>query len=49
MKIKFHSDDALPPKNTKRYVMMIIFVRSIFYEGSKYYPQIFLDEYFYKL
>ena len=36
-------------KTLKRYVMMIIFIRSVFYEGGKSYPQIFLDEYFYKL
>ena len=28
---------------------MIITVRAVFHENNKYYPQVFLDEYLYKL
>ena len=28
---------------------MVIVVRAIFYENNKCYPQVFLDEYLYKL
>ena len=49
MKIKFNSnDDLLLQKTLEVYNMMIVF-RSVFYEGSKYYPQDFLDECLYKL
>ena len=30
-------------------INMIIVVRFVFYEGNKYYPQVSLDEYFYRL
>ena len=28
---------------------MVIVIESVFHEGSKYYPEVFLDEYLYKL
>ena len=48
MKIKFNFDDDLPLNKTLKLFNMIIFVRSVFHEGSKYYP-VFLDESFYEL
>ena len=49
MKIKFNSDDELPLNKTIETLTMRIVVRTIFYENNKYYPQVFLDEYLYKL
>ena len=39
MEIKFNSGDYLSLKKT------LEFSRSVFHEGSKYYPQISLNEY----
>ena len=47
MKIKFNSDDELPLNKT--IYDMIIVIKAVFSENSKYYPQVFLDEYLYKL
>ena len=49
MKIKFNSDDGLLLRKTIKIYNMIIGVKSAFYEGSKYYPQIFLNNFLYKL
>ena len=49
MKIKFNMDDELPLNKTVEILSMVIFVRAIFYENRKYYSQVFLDEYLYKL
>ena len=49
MKIKFHSDDELPLNKTIEIPKMIIAVRAVFYGNNKYYPQVFLNEYLYKL
>ena len=49
MKIKFNSDNELPLNKTIEIPIMKIVVRAIFYENSKYYPQVFLDECLYKL
>ena len=49
MKIKFNPDEDLHLKKTLEFHSKIIVVRSVFYEGSKYYPQVFLDECFFKL
>ena len=49
MKIKFNSDDELPLNKTTKIPSMIIVVRAVFHENSKYYPQVFLDECLYKL
>ena len=49
MKIKFNSDDELPLNKTIETLTMRIVVRTIFYENNKYYPQVFLDKYLYKL
>ena len=49
MKIKFNSDDGLPLNKTIEIPCMIIVARAVFHENNKYYPQVFLDEYLYKL
>ena len=46
MKIKFHSDDDLPLKKTLERYNVVIVVKSVFDEGNKYNPQVFLDECF---
>ena len=49
MKIKFNSDNDIPLKKLVELYNMIIIVRSVFRERSKYYPKIFLDECLHKL
>ena len=49
MKTKFDSDDELPLNKTVEIPSMIIVVRAVFHENSKYYPQVLLDECLYKL
>ena len=48
MKMKFNSDYEVPLNKTIKIPGFIMFVRTIFYENSKYYGQGFLDEYFIK-
>ena len=40
-KVKFDSGDKVPLNKTIEIPVMIIVVRAIFYENSKYYPQFF--------
>ena len=47
MKIKFNSDDDLPQNKQLKFINLTIIVRTVF--GSKYYPQIFLNECLYEL
>ena len=49
MKIKYNSDDELPLSKIIEIPTMTIVVRAVFYENNKYYPQVFLYEYLYKL
>ena len=42
-------DDELPLNKTIEIPSMIIVIRAVFYENNKYYPQVFVDECFYKL
>ena len=49
MKIKFDSDHELPLNKTIEIPVMVIIVRTIFYENNKHYPQAFLDECLYGL
>ena len=44
MKIKFNSDDDLPLNNSLKIHAMTIIIRSVFEEGGKLYPQVFLDD-----
>ena len=49
MKIMFNSDDDLPLNKILNLCILTIVVRSVFEEDSKYYPQVFLDEYLYEV
>ena len=49
MKIKFNSDDKLPLNKPLKLYNMNITIRSVFEEGGKLYPQIFLDDTLYEL
>ena len=44
MNIKFDSDDNLPLTKKLKFPTMTIFIKSVFKEDGKYYPQFFLDE-----
>ena len=44
IKTKFNFDDDLPVNKTLELCNIIIVIRSVFHEDSKYYPQVFLDE-----
>ena len=44
MKIKFNSDNDLPLNKPLKFHAMTIIIRSVFEEGGKLYPQIFLDD-----
>ena len=48
-KIELNLDDELPLIKMIEIHSMIIVVRSVFHENSKYYPQVFLLECLYKL
>ena len=41
MKIKFNSDDDFPLNKSLKFHVMTIFIRSVFEEGAKLYPQVF--------
>ena len=49
MKIKFNSDHDLPLNKSLKFRAKTIIIRSVFEEGSKLYPQDFLDDALYKL
>ena len=49
MKTKFNSDDDLPLNKLLKFHAMTIIIRSVFYQGGKLYPQIFLDNGLYEL
>ena len=44
MRIKFNSDEDLPLNKIVKLQMLTIFVRPVFEEDGKYYPQVFLDD-----
>ena len=48
-KIKFNSDDDLPLNKPLKFHAMTIIIRSVFEEGAKLYPQVFLDGALYEL
>ena len=48
-KIKFDSDDEFPLNEMINIPSMIVVVRAVFHENTKFYPQVFLDESHYKL
>ena len=49
IEIKFNSDNELPLNKTIEIRTITIVVRAIFLENNHYYPQVFLDEYLYKI
>ena len=49
MKIKFNSDNDLPLNKPLKFHAMTIIIRSVFEEGGKFYPQVFLDDTLYEL
>ena len=49
MKIKFNSDDKLSLNKQLKCLSVTIFVRSVFEEDGKYYPQVFLNECLYEV
>ena len=49
MKIKFNSDSDLPLNKPLKFHAMTIISRSVFEEGGKLYPQVFLDDALYEL
>ena len=49
MKIKFNSDDDLPLNKPPKFHAVTIFIRTVFKEDGKLYPQLFLDETLYEL
>ena len=49
MKIKFNSDGDLPLNKPLKFHAMTIISRSVFEEGGKLYPQVFLDDALYEL
>ena len=49
MRIRFESDDNLPSRKTLSISDMIIFADLFLNKNGKYYPQLFLHEYAYKL
>ena len=48
MKIKFESDDELLLGKILHIPVCVIIVRPVFRQSNKYYPQVFLHEYFYE-
>ena len=44
MKIKFNSDDYLPLNKPLKFHAMTIIIRSVFEEGGKLYPPVYLDD-----
>ena len=49
MKFKFNSDDDLPLNEPLEFHAMTIIIRSVFEEGGKLHPQVFLDDALYEL
>ena len=49
MKIKFDTDDNLPLNKQLKLHMLTIIVRSVFEEDGKFYQQLYLDDFLYKL
>ena len=49
IKIKFNSDNDLPLNKPLKFHAMTIIIKSVFEEGGKLYPQVFLDDALYEL
>ena len=48
-KIKFESNDDLPPNKPIKLLLLTIIIRSVFSEGGKFYIKLFLEEALYEL
>ena len=48
-KIRFESNDDLSLNKPLKFNLMTIIIRCVFSKGSKFYPQLFLDETLYEL
>ena len=48
-KNRIDTDDDLPLKKPLPFLTLTIIIRCLFQEGSKLYPQIYLDQHFYEL
>ena len=49
LKNRFESNDDLPLNKPIKLRLLTIIIRSVFSEGSKFYPQLFLDDALYEL
>ena len=49
LKIRLESNDHLPLNKPIKLRLLTIIIRSVFSEGSKFYPQLFLDDALYEL
>ena len=49
IKIKFNSDDDLQLNKPQKLHAMTIIIRSVFEEGGKFYPQVYLHECLYEV
>ena len=49
IKIKFNSDNDSPLNKPLKFHAVAVIIRSVFEEGSKLYPQVFLGDSLYKL
>ena len=49
LKIRFESNDDLPLNKPIKLRLLTVIIRSVFSEGSKFYPQLFLDDALYEL
>ena len=48
-KIRFESNDDLPLNKPIKLCLLTIIISSVFSEGSKFYPHLFLDDALYEL
>ena len=48
MKIEFNSDGDLPLNKPLKFYAMITIIKSVFEEGGKLYPPLFLDDCLYE-
>ena len=49
LKIRFEPNDDSPLNKPIKLCLLTIMIRSVFSEGSKFYPQLFLDDALYEL
>ena len=49
MKIKFNTDDNIPLNKELYFLTITVIIRCVFEKDGKYYPQVYLDEFLYKI